>query len=589
MARLERPHIGAGPAARLCAAAAIWGGIWLQVQQERTATERAAIKETSNLALAFEENIIRSIAAIDQVLLIVRDLYARDPGRFDLAGWVHDRPFINDRTFQLSLIDASGMLVQSNLAGTRGPVDLSDREHFRVHVGTGADALFISKPLLGRVSNRYSVQFTRRVVGLDGEFLGGCRGIPSIPPISRGFISHCRSATASSCWSGLDGYIRAGRPVPGLIGRQLTNSTLLERASLAGHGYYQLAVAEMTERPAIVSYRRLAEYPLVVMVGYGSEEVFAPYRQHRFQYVAAGIGLSALVLCIGIILAIHRRRLAGYQDRLTATLENMSQGIIMVDRDRRVGVINRRVRDLLGLPPELMRGDTGFDAIIRWQEAQGEFASTPNPSASMVDPLEAGVPVFEQERPNGTVLEVRTDIAAERRGSAHLHRHHRTASATSRKSRPPATRPRRRVAPALDFLAVMSHEIRTPLNGIIGAAGTAARPTGSRQKSCAMCRSSASQAIICCSLISDILDFTRLDASCMELEEARLRPACNAYRHAAICSPLRPHAKGLDLDARTSPKTYRNALCGDAGPAAAGVAQPDRQRHQVHRTRAACM
>ena len=64
------------------------------------------------------------------------------------------------------------MLVQSNLAGTRGPVDLSDREHFRVHVGTGADALFISKPLLGRVSNRYSVQFTRRVVGLDGEFLG---------------------------------------------------------------------------------------------------------------------------------------------------------------------------------------------------------------------------------------------------------------------------------------------------------------------------------------------------------------------------------------------------------------------------------
>ena len=54
----------------------------------------------------------------------------------------------------------------------------------------------------------------------------------------------------------------------------------------------------------------------------------------------------------------------------------MSQGIIMVDRDRRVGVINRRVRDLLGLPPELMRGDTGFDAIIRWQEAQGEFAST---------------------------------------------------------------------------------------------------------------------------------------------------------------------------------------------------------------------
>ncbi len=118
-----------------CVLLLIWGGIWLQVQQERAATERAAIKETTNLALAFEENIIRSIAAIDQVLLVVRNSYARDPGRFDLARWVSDRPFINDQTFQLSLIDASGMLAQSNLAGTRQLVDLSDREHFRVHVG----------------------------------------------------------------------------------------------------------------------------------------------------------------------------------------------------------------------------------------------------------------------------------------------------------------------------------------------------------------------------------------------------------------------------------------------------------------------
>ncbi len=543
-----------------CVLLIIWGGIWLQVQQERAATERAAIKETINLALAFEENIIRSIAAIDQVLLIARDSYARDPGRFDLGRWVHDRPFINDQTFQLSLIDASGMLAQSNLAGTRQPVDLSDREHFRVHVGARPDALFISKPLLGRVSNRYSVQFTRRVNGIDGEFLGVV--VASLDPsyLAR-FYELLQIGDGFVMLVGLDGYIRAGRPVPGLIGKPLTNSPLLERASLAARGHYQLAVAEMTERPAIVSYRRLADYPLIVLVGYGSEEVFAPYRQHRFQYVAAGTGLSALVLCIGIILAIHRRRLAHYQDRLTATLENMSQGIIMVDRDRRVGVINRRVRDLLGLPPELMREGTGFDAIIRWQREQGEFASVTHATPSMVDPLEAGVPVYEQERPNGTVLEVRTallpnggavrtytDITEQKCNEQEI--------ATARDAAEEAGRARSRL------LAVMSHEIRTPLNGIIGAAGLLLdhKLEAEESRYVQIIRQSGDHLL---QLISDILDFTRLDASCMELEEVPFDLRAT-FTGAAEMLAAAAHAKGLDLALSIAEEAPERAV-GDRG------------------------
>ncbi len=105
-----------------------------------------------------------------------------------------------------------------------------------------------------------------------------------------------------------------GARVPQLIGKPLVNSPLLERAALAEHGNYQVNAAVTTGRPAIVSYRRLADYPLVVSVGYGSDEVFAPYRDHRVHYIVAGLGLSALVVFISILLAIHRRRLAGWQN-----------------------------------------------------------------------------------------------------------------------------------------------------------------------------------------------------------------------------------------------------------------------------------
>ena len=52
------------------------------------------------------------------------------------------------------------------------PVDLSDRDHFRVHLGAGDPGLYIGPAVLGRTSSRYILPVSRRISGPNGEFLG---------------------------------------------------------------------------------------------------------------------------------------------------------------------------------------------------------------------------------------------------------------------------------------------------------------------------------------------------------------------------------------------------------------------------------
>ena len=58
----------------------IWLGAFHYLDMEKIQTEQAARRIGSNLARAFEEQIIRSVRAIDQTLLVVRRCLCKQPG-----------------------------------------------------------------------------------------------------------------------------------------------------------------------------------------------------------------------------------------------------------------------------------------------------------------------------------------------------------------------------------------------------------------------------------------------------------------------------------------------------------------------------
>ncbi|MFZ4530737.1 MAG: PDC sensor domain-containing protein, partial [Alsobacter sp.] len=152
--------------------ALIWGSVAYHLDVERTRARQAAVQNTGNLVRSFEEYTVRSIREVDKSLLLLRTAFEKNPEEFDLAAFTASPYFLNDLTLQVAMIGATGQMLSSNIGGVASSVDLSDREHFRVHANGTEDVLFISRPVLGRASGKWSVQLTRRLRRPDGGFAG---------------------------------------------------------------------------------------------------------------------------------------------------------------------------------------------------------------------------------------------------------------------------------------------------------------------------------------------------------------------------------------------------------------------------------
>lgn len=96
------------------------------------------------------------------------------------------------------------------------------------------------------------------------------------------------------------------------------------------------------------------------------------------------------------------------------------------------------------------------------------------------------------------------------------------------------------------LFAMLSHEIRTPLNGILGMAGLLdMTPLADAQRSyLAAIRHSGDHLL---GLLNNILDFAKLEAATIELEEIAFEPAATLQAVAELMSP-RAREKGLDIE-----------------------------------------
>lgn len=328
----------------LLAMVPMWLFVVGEIRHDRNTAHAAARADSMNLATAFEAHVRSVIQLMDAVLLNTREDVFEQPEY--LSEHVADEiKAYGNFVSQLAIIDKNGLLTFSNLAAHTEPVDLSDREHFRVHRDNPQrDSLYISKPVLGRISKQWTIQFTRPIHH-NGEFAGVM--VLSVPTtfFSDYYQQIDVGPNGSIVLLGIDRTVRAiASGAPGASNLELYDQPALLENNVyfdpegPMHGYFE-GVTFIDGQYRLAAYRRLEQEDAVVVVLLSPEDFMAPFEERRHLLIASAGVISLLLLAVALLVFI----LAGRHLRATAELRVAHKQMKeLVNTDTLTGVSSRR-------------------------------------------------------------------------------------------------------------------------------------------------------------------------------------------------------------------------------------------------------
>ncbi|MBK5914467.1 ATP-binding protein [Rhodocyclus purpureus] len=518
----------------LLASALYWWQLTSSADRLRAETIAQAEFRASQLNGAVADEIAMLFHNVD---FAARELSARYvPGRVqDFAAEVREvEERLPERALlQVAVIDPDGYLSYSSL-GMKERVFLGDREHFKVHLGSTGDQLFISKPVLGRVSREWSIQFTRPI-RRNGKFLGVV--VLSVAPsyLQQALVSLTLASDDSiSIFRASGEYLARNRDHEALLGKSFGPDRPFVGETVPATGSFR-APANYDQVHRIYRWQRLRDYPVTIVLGLSEQSVLRPVEAVIAQdRRSALIGTSLLwVFSLGLVFLLARMT---RQQQLV--LENGTQlrlmtdsvkdyAIIMIDGSGRVVSWNEGARRLKGYDADEILGAP----MARFHTPEDVAAGRPGQiiAAAVRDGRceDAGWRV----RKDGSrfyadvALSAMRDSAGRLVGLVNI-----TRDITERNEQQLQLRRAKEAAEAASvaksrFLATISHELRTPMNGILGMAQVLLMPgvSEAERANCARTILDSGQTLL--GLLNDILDLSKAEANRIELEPTVFDPA----------------------------------------------------------------
>lgn len=345
----------------------LFSGLYLQ-QIARTGAQLRS--ETTTQATLRARQLTGSVA--DQIAILVRyiDFASQELAETyveeSASEFAAKAPKIGQRfpagsLMQIAVIDAKGYLSYSNL-GFKESLFLGDREHFKAHLDTTQDRLFISKPLLGRISKQWSIQFSRPI-RRQGQLLGVV--VLSLSPeyLHKSLASLTLSADdAISIVRRSGEYLARNHDQETALGKQVNPKRPYLQANSDTTGAFN-TVANLDGVERYYQWQHLAEYPLTVVLGFAQKSLLAPVDREISSYRQGAIaGLLILWLVtislVALLIRLDRQQqrereqslaLRRDQERLRAIYDILPVGISITNPHGQIVDCNPASETLLGI------------------------------------------------------------------------------------------------------------------------------------------------------------------------------------------------------------------------------------------------
>lgn len=295
---------------------------WLSYRQHSESERTLQLQHASDMALVLEVHARDTLSSVDDAVRRIKRSYERDGMRTDLRDVMADYRDIAGYISAASVADENGRLVLSTLPIPPGTA-IADLEHFRAHVGRDTGEPYINKPVLGRVSGKWSFHVTRRINRADGSFAGVAIVAVDFSYWSRLLQDGSFGDGMSMALVGHDGVARAVQGRPGVsAGLMKADWSFLPRRISAGD---KSGFAEGTGGVAGTwAYRALEGYPLLVTVNLDEREL-----QQRLGVIRSGyiggvlvVAVFALLLIVCLLRVLARQRVhAEERMRMTGALQ----------------------------------------------------------------------------------------------------------------------------------------------------------------------------------------------------------------------------------------------------------------------------
>ena len=325
--------------------------LWLAVATMVHLDYKQAVDEIEHnneqLVRAFEAHVRSSFMVVDQQLLLIRAEYER-AGITPAIRTILDQTRQSPILAQVLLLDAEGKIVQSLIPGAPGQ-SFAFRSYFTAHATENQRQTFISEPIVGLLTQKSAVYFSQRIDSSTGQFAGVVVMALDQDYFHQFYRTMNFRPGQFVRLIGRDGIVRLSWDTDDLlVGKNVSASELFNQHLPARPCGKFKPISPLTGVLRFVSYRAMADYPMIVVAGIDVEPALAEYRERIDRYMV-GAGLASLLVLLVTGWAIRSAAKKRDEDeRWKLVVEGVADGIWDWDATTGKRYYSERYREIVG-------------------------------------------------------------------------------------------------------------------------------------------------------------------------------------------------------------------------------------------------